>query len=428
MDNQRRSRSGTQVRTVPPMRPRKADPAMGASSSAKKKKNRSGDFIKSSDIVRVRGGIDRPMLVIIVLLLCFGSVMVFSASYAFSYQKYGDSYHYIKQHLLYAGVGLLAMAAAIRFDYRWMRKITIPVFLAVSGLLVLTPMVGLVKNATRRWIVIGGIRFQPSELMKLALVLMLAWYFSRYQKYVTDYSNFTRSSIYGIAIPFGIVVFVCILIALESHFSCMIIMFLIGAVVIFAGGARKIWFLIAGGGAAVAAAFAISLSGYARSRVDVWLHPEKYMTGTIDDKIYQTVQGLYAVGSGGFLGVGLGNSRQKHLFVPEPQNDFIFSIICEELGFVGAMAVLILFLLFTWRGFYIALKAPDTFSSLVVVGIVSKTTIQAILNIAVVTSVIPNTGISLPFFSYGGTALTMLLGEMGIVLSISRYSYESARK
>ncbi len=201
----------------------------------------------------------------------------------------------------------------------------------------------------------------------------------------------------------------------------MIIMFMIGMVVIFAGGARKIWFIIAGAVAAVGGGLVITLSEYARERVDVWLHPENY---SAQNQVWQTLQGLYAIGSGGFLGVGLGNSRQKHLFVSEPQNDFIFSIICEELGFVGAVTVILLFVMFIWRGFVIALRAPDTFSSLLVAGIVGKVAIQAILNISVVTAMIPNTGISLPFFSYGGSALAMLLGEMGIILSISRYSYE----
>jgi cell division protein FtsW len=288
-------------------------------------------------------------------------------------------------------------------------------------LLLLTPFIGVGKGVARRWIVIAGMRFQPSEIMKLAIVLFLAWCFTRYQKYITDYSDFRRSSTYGVFMPVGVIAAVCALIALQNHFSCMIIMFLIGMVVIFAGGARKIWFAIAGAGAAVFSALAITMSGYARERVDVWLNPGNYSS---QDEVWQTIQGLIAVGSGGFFGVGLGNSRQKHLFVSEPQNDFIFSIICEELCFVGAVMVILLFIIFIWRGFIIALRAPDTFSSLVVVGIVGKVAIQALLNMAVVTSMIPNTGISLPFFSYGGTALAMLLGEMGIILSISRYSYE----
>lgn len=397
-------------------------PAGTKADSIKKQKNRSADFIKPTDIVRVRAGVDRTMLIIVILLICFGSVMVFSASYAYAFEKYGDSYYFIKRQLLFAGLGVGAMCLAVFFDYRWIKKITLPFFGINLMLLVLTPFIGVGKGVARRWIYIGALRFQPSEIMKLAIVLFLAWYFTRYQKLITDYSDFRRSSVYGVFLPVGAVVVVCGLIAVENHFSCMIIMFLIGMVVIFAGGARKIWFIIAGAAAAVFSAIVITMSSYARERVDVWLHPDNYST---QDQVWQTIQGLIAVGSGGFFGVGLGNSRQKHLFVSEPQNDFIFSIICEELGFVGAIMVIVLFIVFIWRGFIIALRAPDTFSSLVVVGIVGKVAIQAILNMAVVTAMIPNTGISLPFFSYGGTALAMLLGEMGIILSISRYSYET---
>lgn len=381
-----------------------------------------GDRIRATDIVRVRGGVDRPMLIIVILLLCFGTVMVFSASYSYALYKYGDSYYFIKRQLLFLALGSAAMVAAIHFvDYRLIYRLTIPFFIGCTALLIVTPIIGLAQGVARRWIIIAGIRFQPSELMKIGLVLMLAWYFSKFQDAVLDYRDFKRSSVYGDLLPILLTGFVCILIMLENHFSCMIIMFMIGMVVTFAAGARKFWFGIAGGAAAILAGIAISFSGYARERVDVWLHPENY---SALDETWQTLQGLYAVGSGGLLGVGLGNSRQKHLFVSEPQNDFIFSIICEELGFVGAMAVILLFLAFAWRGIVIALKAPDTFSKLVVIGIVGHVVIQAFLNIAVVTSLIPNTGISLPFFSYGGTSLSVLMAEMGLLLSISRYSYE----
>lgn len=257
--------------------------------------------------------------------------------------------------------------------------------------------------------------------MKTAIVLLLALYVARNQDRITNYRNFWQSSLYGMFIPTIVVGIACGLIALEKHFSGTIIVFLIGMVVIFAGGARKGWFIGAGIGAALVIIPAIFTVPYARERVDMWLHPENYSpTG----KIWQTLQGLYAVGSGGLFGVGLGNSRQKHLYVSQPQNDFVFSIIAEELGFAGSLFVIVLFMLLVWRGFVIALKAPDTFSSLVVIGLTSKVALQAILNIAVVTNTIPNTGISLPFFSYGGTALLVQLAEMGIILAISRYSYQ----
>ena len=224
-----------------------------------------------------------------------------------------------------------------------------------------------------------------------------------------------------LAIPYAIVIFICVLIALEKHFSGVIILFLIGTCVIFTAGGQLTWLFGAAGIFGSILLGVIMLVPYARARIDIWLHPENYSS---QSETWQTIQGMNAVGSGGFFGVGLGNSLQKHMFVSQPQNDFIFAIICEELGFVGAVATICLFTAFIWRGVVIAQKAPDIFSKLVVVGIISKVGIQAVLNIAVVTNTIPNTGISLPFFSYGGSSLVMLLLEMGVVLSISRFSYK----
>ncbi len=374
------------------------------------------------DIIRVQGGFDRPFLIIVILLLCFGSIMVFSSSFAAAYQEKGDSYHYIKRQMIFLISGFVIMLVVSKVDYRVMRKVTTPLFIVMCVLLAFVPVMGIAEGEAVRWIelpVIG--RFQPSEPMKTVLVLMLAHYFTTYQDRITNYRDFKESSLWGNLYPYLIVCFVCFLVALEKHFSGVIILFLIGTIVIFAGGARKFWLFAAGGVGGVLVLIAIMLTDYARNRIDMWLHPENYSSlGTI----YQTLQGLNAIGSGGFLGVGLGNSYQKYSYVPEPQNDFIFSIVCEELGFVGALAVIALFVLLVWRGFIIAMKAPDTFSSLIVIGIIGKVGIQAILNIGVVTAVIPNTGITLPFFSYGGSALWILLAEMGVVLSVSRYSYQ----
>jgi Bacterial cell division membrane protein len=387
------------------------------------RKKISAGLIKPEDIIRIRGGVDRPMLLIIVLLVCFGTVMVFSSSFAYALQTYGDSYYYIKKQLQFIVVGVIAMFIATMFDYRWVKKVTTYVYIAAVILLcgVLLTGFGSSSGAAQRWLDLGFIRFQPSELMKLALVLMIAKYISNHEAEVTDYSNFWRSSWHGFFIPFAFTGLACLLVALEFHFSGTIILFLIGMVVIFAGGSRKFWFFIGGGSAVAVILPAILFTDYAKERIDTWLHPENYAA---DNEIWQTLQGKYAVGSGGLFGVGLGYSRQKHLYVSQPQNDFIFSIICEELGFIGALAVIALFAMFMWRGIVIALKAPDTFSSLVVLGIVGQVVIQATLNMMVVTGLIPNTGISLPFFSYGGTSLAMLLGQMGIVLCISRYSYQ----
>ena len=381
----------------------------------------SADFVKPTDIVRVKGTIDRPMLIIIILLVCYGTIMVFSSSYAFALQKWGDSLHYIKRQIIFGAIGIFAMIAASYVDYRFIRKFTPHAFAFATLLLMLVPFLGEGRGLARRWFVIGPISIQPSEVMKFTLVLLLSWFFAKYQYKITDYTDFRRSSKYGVFYPAAIVGVVCLLIAIENHISGCIIMFCIGMSVIFAGGARKFWFGIFGAGGGVAAALLIAFTDYGRKRLDIWLNPENYSSL---DETYQTLQGLYAVGAGGIFGVGLGNSTQKHLFVGEPMNDFIFSIICEELGFIGAIALIALFVLFTWRGIVIAMRAPDTFSSLVVVGITAQIALQAMLNMMVVTSMMPNTGIALPFFSYGGTALMMQLGEMGVLLGISRYSYE----
>ena len=383
------------------------------------RRRREADGIQAHDMLRLRGGMDIPLLVITLILVCFGLVMVFSASYADALNRRGDSYYYIKRQAIFAVLGILIMLVVSTVDYRFFQKLTLPAFLFCTALLIITPIYGIAAGVARRWIVIGSFRFQPSELMKLALVLFLAWYYARYERYVVQTKNFWKSSLYGIFLPICVIGMVCVLIALENHFSCLIIMFLIGMAIVFIAGGRPFWFTVFGLGAAVVVVVAITFSNYASERVDVWLHPENYSS---DDETYQTNQALYAVGSGGFLGVGFGQSRQKQMFLSEPMNDFIFAIICEELGMVGAVALIILFLLFIWRGIVIALRAPDTFSSLVAAGITAKVAIQSLLNIGVVTAMLPNTGISLPFISYGGTALMMLLCEVGILLCISRYT------
>ncbi len=407
--NKETGKAGNKAASARPRRPR-----------APRTHGNSG-FVKPRDIIRIRGGVDRPMLIIIIALLCFGLVMVFSSSFASALKEKGDSFFYIKRQAIFAVVGVVAMIVVSLFDYRIFRKLSTPAFFVMLVLLALVPIMGLAEGVATRWIRLGPIQFQPSEPMKLVLVLFLAHYFATHQDKINDYRDFKKSSIWGNAIPIAIVGLVCFLILLENHFSGLIIMFIIGMIVIFAGGARVFWFAVSGGAISVVVLIFILFTDYARKRLDVFLHPENYSSLV---ETFQTLQGLNAIGSGGFLGVGLGNGSQKYGYVPEPQNDFIFSIVCEELGFVGAVAIIALFMLFVWRGFIIAMRAPDTFSSLTVIGIIGKVAIQAILNIAVVTSVIPNTGIPLPFFSYGGSSLFLLLVEMGVVLAISRYSYK----
>lgn len=383
-------------------------------------RSRKNDFIKPTDVVRIKGSYDRPFLILVIILTLFGIIMDFSASYAYAYSKYGDSFYFVKQQILFACLGMALLVVATILDYRWFRKLTVPYFIIMTVLLIAVLVRGIASGVAQRWITIG-ITFQPSEFMKPGLVFMLALYVARNQDRITNYRNFKQTTLYGMIIPFLIVAIPCGLIFLEKHFSGTIITFAIGAVIIFAAGAQIRWFAGAVGAVMGGLLAAIMFVPYAKERVSMLLHPENYdPTG----KIWQTLQGLYAIGSGGLFGVGLGNSRQKHMYVSQPQNDFVFSIIAEELGFAGAALVVILFMLLIWRGFVIALKAPDTFSSLVVIGLISKVAIQALLNIAVVTNLIPNTGISLPFFSYGGTALVVQLAEMGVILCISKYSYQ----
>ena len=356
---------------------------------------------------------DLPFLVLVLALVAFGLVMLFSASYAVALYRRGDAYAYIRPQLLYAALGLAAMWLASRVDYHLYHKLAWPV-LGVSLVLLTVVLFMPEYNGCKRWLVIPGVgTLQPSEIAKFAVVLAFAHIISL---------NASRMGSFAVGVlPFGLVLgAVAVLMLLEPHLSGTLLILGIGAVLMFVGGTALKWFLLAGAGAvaAVGAAVAVlpDLVPYAASRLASWLDP---FADPLGDG-HQTIQSLYAIGSGGATGLGLGNSRQKHLFVPEPQNDFIFSIVCEELGFVGALAVVALFVLLLLRGMALAERAPDRFGGLLVVGFVVQVAMQAALNIAVVTNTIPNTGISLPFFSSGGTSLMMLLGEMGIVLSVSR--------
>ena len=357
--------------------------------------------------------VDLPFLVLVLALVAFGLVMLFSASYAVALYRRGDPYAYIRPQLLYAALGLAAMWLASRVDYHIYHKLAWPV-LGVSLVLLAAVLFMPEYNGCKRWLVIPGVgTLQPSEIAKFAVVLAFAHIISL---------NASRMQSFAVGVlPFALVLgAVAVLMLLEPHLSGTLLILGIGAVLMFVGGTALRWFVLAGVSAvgAVGAAVAVmpDLVPYAAARLASWLDP---FADPLGDG-HQTIQSLYAIGSGGATGLGLGNSRQKHLFVPEPQNDFIFSIVCEELGFVGALAVIALFVLLLLRGITLAVRAPDRFGGLLVVGFVVQVAMQAALNIAVVTNTIPNTGISLPFFSSGGTSLMMLLGEMGVVLSVSR--------
>lgn len=358
---------------------------------------------------------DLPFLILVLTLVAFGLIMLFSASYAVALYRRGDPYTYIRPQLLFAAVGVAAMWLASRVDYHILHKLAWPV-LGLSLVLLVVVLFMPEYNGCKRWIVLPGLgTLQPSEIAKFAVVLVFSHIISL---------NHTRMASFGVGVvPFVLVLgVVASLMLLEPHLSGTLLILGIGAVLMFVGGTGLRWFALAGVGgvSAIAAALVLmpDLVPYASSRLESWLDPFADPLGAG----HQTIQSLYAIGSGGATGLGLGNSRQKHLYVPEPQNDFIFSIVCEELGFVGACAVVLLFALLLLRGIAIAARAPDKFGALLVVGFVVQVTMQAVLNIAVVTNTIPNTGISLPFFSSGGTSLMMLLGEMGIVLSVSRHS------
>ncbi|WP_444244001.1 putative lipid II flippase FtsW [Eubacterium sp.] len=365
-----------------------------------------------------KGGFDVTFFAAVLALMTIGLVMLFSASYPYAYQKYnGDSYYFFKRQLIFAVLGVIVMIVVSKINYKWVRIIEKPLLVVTIFLLVLVLFyhVNLEDRSEdfKRWIPLGPITLQPSDIAKFSLVLTLSAYIGKYRKYMQRLT-------YGVLFPGLIIGLFCVLIYLENHLSCTVLMFMIGITLMFCGGTRWQWFV---GGLCVvgAVAFVIIknpdvLPSYQADRIRAWTDKTFQPLGLR----WQTNNSLYAIGSGGFFGVGLGNSKQKYLYVSEPQNDFIFSIVCEELGFLGAIVILALFALLFWRGIKIAQRCDDKYAALVVIGIVSQVAIQTLFNVLVVTDTFPNTGIALPFFSYGGTALLMLCFEMGVVLSVSR--------
>ena len=354
---------------------------------------------------------DITFLVLVIILLCYGSVVIFSAGHVYAQNVLGDSMYFVKNQLEWAFIGVAAMVLLIFIDYKIIRRFSVFIYAASVILLALVPLIGKTVNGAKRWIIVGPIRIQPTEIAKFAIVVMLAAYISIFREKMSTFK-------YGILYPGCMIGLVCAMTALEKHLSGTIILFLIGLSVIILAGARLRYIGILGGVFAAGAGGILLISDYAKTRIDAWINPENY----IKSSGWQPMQSLMAIGSGGVFGVGLGNSYQKHLWLPEPQNDFIFAILCEELGLVGALALIILFVLLIWRGFSIGMRAPDAFSSVLVMGLTAKLGIQVLLNVAVVTASIPTTGVALPFFSYGGSALVMQLAEMGIILSVSRFS------
>lgn len=366
-------------------------------------------------VFSMRSGLDMPFFFINMAILVVGLVMMFSASYPNAYYyKNGDSYYFIRSQLIWAVIGVVAMIAVSYFDYHHFHKFAVPI-LGVSFVLLVVVLFMPMVNGVHRWIPLGPIGFQASEITKFAIVLSFAHFISVNFKKMDTFK-------YGI-LPYGIILaFTAFLLYLEPHISCLIIVVLLAGGMLYIGGVKLRWFGLVLAIALAAVGYVVLFTdklGYANGRVQGWLDP---FTSNPNVDTWQTKQGLYAIGSGGLWGLGLGQSRQKYLYIPEPQNDFIFSVVCEELGFIGALIILILFAMLIWRGIMISMRAKDKFGTLLGIGLTAQVGLQVILNIFVVTNTIPNTGISLPFFSYGGTSLVMLLVQMGIVLSISRTS------
>lgn len=360
------------------------------------------------------GKIDNIFLSLVLIILTIGLVMLFSASYAFSYAKYGNSYKFIMRQGAFGVIGVGVMLAVSKIDYHIWRKFAWIIYgismLMLVILLILPPM--LKGKDVKRWFVIGPINFQPSEIAKFAVILLFS------SLIAANYKQMKRIGF--LAFLIGILSITCILVVFEPHLSATVLIFSIGIVLMIVGGLQMRWIALGGlGGLGAGALLIVSgVINYGSDRLKYWRDPWLDPVG----KGFQTIQSLLAIGSGGIMGRGIGQSRQKYLWLPEPHNDFIFAIVCEELGLVGAMVVVLLFALLVWRGFTIAMRAPDKFGSLLAIGLTFQVGLQAMLNIFVVTNTIPNTGISLPFFSYGGTSLVLLLAEMGIVLSVSRGS------
>ncbi len=382
-----------------------------------------GDSSKQdgSRALPAKGSIDIPFLLITSAIVLFGCVMIYSASSVFAEKHHDDNTYFITRHLFFLLMGIAFTAVAVKYCTPAFWRDFAYVLYAVSVvLLLLVLVIGVDLNSgAKRWLDFKIFTLQPSEIAKLALVLTLARFLSDHEKQVLSEHKFGGNFRYGVLYPGIFIGVLILLVAAEKHISGIMIIGMIGVSVMFLGGTRLRWIFGLGSVIVCAGCLLILVSEYAQARVDTWLNIEN---ADPLGSAWQTLQGLMAIGSGGLFGTGLGNSRQKFGYVSQPQNDFIFTIVCEELGFVGACLVIALFAAFVWRGFYIARHCPDRCSALIVYGLTFKVALQVILNIAVVTNSMPNTGIALPFFSYGGTSLMLQIFEVGIVLSISRYA------
>ncbi len=355
--------------------------------------------------------VDYPFLFLLLLLMAVGLIMLWSASYAQSEYdtRYTDSGRYLRKQALCAGIGLMALWLFSRIPAGAWYRFAWPLYGVSIALLLSVLVIGQEVNGAKRWIQLAGIQFQPSEVAKFAQILL----FARLTRHFGPDAKIFRYGVLGFA---GALMGILVPLALEKHLSAILLMGMVAVVMMFVAGTRIPWLLAGAGTAVVFVIVYISIMGYAGDRVSAWLHPELDPGNTG----YQILQSLYAIGSGGLFGLGWGKSRQKYLYLPFQYNDYIFAIVCEELGLVGAVGIMVLFAVLILRGYWIALRASDRFSTVLAAGLVTLIAVQTLLNLGVVTNLLPSTGIALPFFSYGGTALAVNLGEMGIVLSISR--------
>ena len=356
-------------------------------------------------------GADIPFLILTLGLLALGLAVLYSASSAQSAYDtgYAITTRYLQKQAVCALLGLIAMYLFSRVPAALWYRLAWPVY-GVSILLLLSVLlVGQQVNGARRWISIAGLQFQPSEIAKFGAILVFA-------RLTADFGEKSEDFLHGVLGFGGALLGILVPLALEKHLSAIMLLGMVAVVIMYFAGTRLRWLLLGAAGAAAFLLVYVSLMGYAGDRISAWRHPE------LDpgDTGYQILQSLYAIGSGGVLGLGFGKSRQKYLYLPFQYNDYIFAIFCEELGLLGALALMALFAALITRGYRIARLASDRFSSALAAGLTSLIAVQTILNLCVVTNLLPSTGIALPFFSYGGTALAVNLGEMGIVLSISR--------
>lgn len=360
-------------------------------------------------------GVDLPFLILVLLALFVGLCMLYSASFAQSEYDtgYAISTRYLQKQAVCAAIGLTAMYFFSRIPVRVWYELAWPLYGLSIALLLSVLVVGQSVNGAKRWINIAGLQFQPSEVAKFTMILLLA-------RLTRRYGSKAGSFRYGV-LGFGTAMMgILVPLALEKHLSAIMLTGMVAVVMMFVAGTSPKWLLAGAAGAAAFVVVYVSLMGYAGDRITAWLHPE------LDpgDTGYQILQSLYAIGSGGLFGLGLGKSRQKYLYLPFQYNDYIFAVICEELGLAGACGIIVLFSMLIVRGYWIALHGADRFSTVFASGLITLIAVQTVLNLGVVTNLLPSTGIALPFYSYGGTALAVNLGEMGILLSISRHRNE----